>query len=184
MKKLISAFVFSAFLIGTAQANLVGYATLTGQKSGVIKGSVTAKGHEGTIAILDYSYEVTSSRDPATGLATGKRQHTPLVIRKEVDSATPMILNMLTQNENLTAAKFEFFETSSTGVETATQVVELTNGSISDFQQAYGTVPSDIPSVVRDLETISFTFQKITFTDIKSGKTASDDWETPVGFIQ
>jgi type VI secretion system secreted protein Hcp len=184
MKKLISAFVFSAFLIGTAQANLIGYLTLKGQKSGLIKGAVTAKGHEGTIAILDYSYEVVSPRDPASGLATGKRQHTPLVIRKEVDSATPMILNMLTQNENITDAKFEFFETSPTGVETPALVVELTNGSISDFQQAYGAVPGDAANVVRDVETIKFTFQKITFTDPKSNTSTSDDWETPVGLIQ
>ncbi|MEK7863105.1 MAG: type VI secretion system tube protein TssD, partial [Chloroflexota bacterium] len=80
------------------------YLTLKGQKQGDIKGSVTQKGREGSISVQYLQSKIVSPRDAASGLATGKRQHEPLVVRKTVDRSTPLLLNALVTNENLTEA--------------------------------------------------------------------------------
>ena len=69
------------------------YLSLTGETQGVIVGSVTQAGREGTIMTIATSHEVISPRDAASGLPTGKRQHAPFVITKEVDQASPALYN-------------------------------------------------------------------------------------------
>ena len=62
---------------------------LVGQKQGQIKGSVTQKGREDSILVHAYSHEILFPHDLATGQSSGKRQHKPLVIVKDVDRSTP-----------------------------------------------------------------------------------------------
>jgi prepilin-type processing-associated H-X9-DG protein len=47
-------------------------------------------------------YSIVSPRDSASGLPTGKRQHKPMVITKEWDKATPLLMQALVSNENIT----------------------------------------------------------------------------------
>ncbi len=46
---------------------------------------------DGTCSI-SFDQEIVSPRDAASGLPTGKRQHKPFVITKELDKSTPMML--------------------------------------------------------------------------------------------
>jgi type VI secretion system secreted protein Hcp len=84
------------------------YLKLKGQTQGDIKGSVTQKGREDSIMVIAYSHEVVSPRDAASGLPTGKRQHKPLVITKELDKSTPLLYQCLVTNENIPTWKLEF----------------------------------------------------------------------------
>ncbi len=77
------------------------YLTLKGETQGDIKGSVTQAGREDTIAIIAFDQEIKSPRDAASGLPTGKRQHGPLTITKEVDKSTPLIYSAMVNNENI-----------------------------------------------------------------------------------
>ncbi|MEO6833074.1 MAG: type VI secretion system tube protein TssD, partial [Chitinophagaceae bacterium] len=88
------------------------YLKLKGQKQGEIKGSVTQKGREGSIMVKAASHEIISPRDPASGLPTGKRQHKPLVITKEIDKSSPLLLTALCSNENLTSVVLDFYQPS------------------------------------------------------------------------
>jgi type VI secretion system secreted protein Hcp len=132
---------------------LTGTALITGQKSGALP----------AVQLTGSSHEIVSPRDPASGLPTGKRMHKPFTITKVLDKATPMLLSALVTNENLTKVKLTLQEG---GKDVAT--VELTNANLADYQ-AHGTS-----------ETWSFTYQKITWTWLDGGITASDDWEAPV----
>jgi type VI secretion system secreted protein Hcp len=84
------------------------YLTIKGAVQGQIKGSVTQKGREGQIAVYAYHHEVISPRDSASGLPTGKRQHKPLSITKEIDKSTPLLLRVLVTNEVLTEVVLHF----------------------------------------------------------------------------
>lgn len=132
--------------------SVAGTLAITGQKQGSL----------GQIEVTGFSHEIVSPRDPASGLATGKRQHKPIVFSKEIDKATPLLLNALVTNENLSAVKFTMM---SNGQPVAT--IELLNAGISDYV-ANG-----------DTEHWSFTYQKITWTWLDTGTSASDDWEAP-----
>jgi Type VI secretion system effector, Hcp len=75
-----------------------GTIAITGQKQGQFQGS-----HGPTIPIDAIGHEmIVSPRDPASGLPTGKRQHEPIAITKEIDKSSPLILGALVTNETLT----------------------------------------------------------------------------------
>src|SRR5437764_13583259 len=97
--------------------SLNAYLSATGQKQGQIKGSVTQKGREGFIAVYAVNHEIISPRDAASGLPTGKRQHKPFVIRKEIDKSSPLLFKVFVTNETLTEVVLKFFAATANGVE-------------------------------------------------------------------
>ena len=168
----------------SADAGLTAFMTLRGQK-GDIKGSVTQKGREGQMAVIEYSHEIVSPRDAASGLPTGKPQHKALVIRKEIDKASPALRNALVSNENLPELVLRFWTPqplgrAGTGAETNHFTVKLTNAKISAVKMVLPNVKD--PSLMRyaEYEEISFTYQKIQWTWESGGLTAQDDWQSPI----
>jgi type VI secretion system secreted protein Hcp len=133
--------------------------TATGQK----QGAITGDGPGGVMILIGLSHAIVSPRDAASGLPTGKRQHKPITITKQLDKSSPKLLNALVQNENLTAVTFTL-----TRGGTAYATVKLTNANVASREQK------------GEYEEIAFTYQKITWTWIDGGITAEDDWEAPV----
>lgn len=156
------------------------YLRLAGQKSGKIQGSVTMKGREGTIAVIGMAHEIVSPRDPASGLPTGKRQHRPLSITKELDRSTPILRSVLTSNETLTQAELLFYRPDRTGIETQYFTIRLTNASIASIDmQMPNNKHADLASL-ETFEDVTFTYQKIEWIWVDGGVTAMDDWEAPI----
>jgi type VI secretion system secreted protein Hcp len=161
------------------------YLKLKGQKQGEIKGSVTQKGREGKIAVIAVSHEIISPRDAASGLPTGKRMHKPFVITKELDKSTPLLFNVLVNNENLPEWELQFWTpqlsaTTGRGVETQHYTVKLTNANIASI--AFRMPNNKHPDLMKfaEYEEIAFTYQKIEWVWVDGGITAMDDWESPV----
>ena len=161
------------------------YLTLKGQKQGAIKGSVTQKGKEGKIMVIAVSHEIVSPRDTASGQATGKRQHKPFVITKELDQSSPKLYTTLCTNENITEFELQFFApkaTAGTGVGTEVNhyTVKLTNAHIVDIR--FAMLNNKNPELTRcaEYEEVAFTYQKINWTWVNGGIMAEDDWEAPV----
>jgi len=155
------------------------YLRLTGETQGEIKGSVTQAGREDSIMVIAVSHEVVSPRDAASGLPTGKRQHKPFVITKEIDKSTPLLFNLLTMNENITEWRLDFWRPSRTGKEVQFYSVELVNANIAGIrtEMLNNKYPENMQHAEREM--IEFTYQKITWTWQDGGITAEDDWETP-----
>ncbi len=87
-----------------------------GTKQGSIKGNSKVKDHEGWLDIESVEVgglafavenEVALRRDAASGLPSGKRQHKPIVITREVDSASPLIWQALATNESFKTVTIE-----------------------------------------------------------------------------
>ena len=127
--------------------------------------AVTAQGFDAApSAIIAVSHEIVSPRDPASGQATGKRQHKPLTITKEIDKSTPLLMKAIFTNQTLPAVQFDLKNAAGKTVAT----IKLTNAQVSVRSQAGLT------------EHVSFTYQKITWTWVDGGISAEDDWEAPV----
>ena len=156
------------------------YVNITGQKQGVIKGDVTVKGHEGSILGLALSHEVLSPRDPASGLATGKRMHKPLTITTPWGSASPKLLNALYNNESLTSVLMHFSRSMANGIETEFMTIELTNASVSDLVSRVPNVSDPNLVKMQEYHEVSFTYQKIKTTFLDGAIVAIDSWEAPV----
>lgn len=161
------------------------YLRLKGQKQGEIKGSVTQKGREGSIMVIAVSHEIVSPRDPASGLPTGKRMHKPFVITKELDKSSPLLYNVLVNNENVPEWKLEFWTpqlsaAGGVGAEKQHYTVQLLNANIASI--SFRMLNNKNPELSRyaEFEEVAFTYQKITWTWKDGGITAEDDWETPV----
>ncbi|MEO5619078.1 MAG: type VI secretion system tube protein TssD [Candidatus Eisenbacteria bacterium] len=161
------------------------YLKLKAQKQGEIKGGVTQKGREGRIAVIAVSHEIVSPRDAASGLPTGKRMHKPFVITKELDKSTPILYNVLVNNENVTEWELQFWApqlkaTTGSGVEVQHYSVKLANANVASI--AFRMPNNKHPDLMKyaEYEEIAFTYQKIIWTWNDGGITAEDDWESPV----
>jgi len=149
------------------------YVKVVGKKQGTFKGdSLTARGHLDQMLATAFDYGLVSPRDLATGQASGKRQHKPVVITKEWGPSMPQFLTAAATNEQLTKVTMEFWDTGRTGVQRVHFVVTLTNASVSEVKQ----------HLANDLltEDLSFTFQKIQVEDRIGGTIFMDDWAAGV----
>ena len=144
--------------------------SIKGQKSGQIKGESLQKGKDGWFQLYDYKHEIVSPRDAASGQATGKRQHKPVTITRKVGAGSPLLMNVLCTNENLTEVKFSFFQPNPRlGTEVNYYSIALTNANIASYRQF------NEPGVGL-MEEVSFTYQKIEMTLIDGGISSTDDW--------
>ncbi|MBK6281297.1 MAG: Hcp family type VI secretion system effector [Draconibacterium sp.] len=152
------------------------YLKLKGQIQGNIKGSVTQAGREDSIMVIGFNHEVISPRDAASGMATGKRQHQPLIITKEIDKSSPLLMNALVNNENITEFTLRFWQPSRSGKELQFFTIQLLNATISDIRQEMlnNKYPENMQH--KEREHISFVYQKIIWTYEDGGISASDDW--------
>ena len=178
------ALVFGLALVATATSRADSYfLKLKGQKSGNVIGSVTQKGREGSIQVVDIEHQVVSPRDPQSGLPTGQRMHKPMVLTMPLDKSGPILYNMLCTNENisdfvLNAWAPQLRAGSGVGTEVQYYTIRLTNANIAGIEHitktdANGANPKAYLQV-------SFTYQKIEWTWNDGGITAMDDWEARI----
>ena len=158
------------------------YLSLSGQHQGEIEGSVTQKGREKSILVHAFDHEIVSPRDPISGLATGKRQHKPIKIVKEIDKSSPRLYQALVTNENLIhwVLKFWEVEPGSAGLERQVYTITLTNASIASICEYMVDNDRATTAALPLHEAITFTYQKIQWEWNEGAIIAQDDWSTPI----
>jgi type VI secretion system secreted protein Hcp len=161
-------------------AALPAYVEIVGP-DGEIQGSCTLPGREGNIVAYSFGHNITSPRDPASGLPTGKRQHSPLKILKEIDQSSPLLYKALCLNQTLTKVKLKFYRINNqTGQEELYFTIELMNATIASITPSFPTAFLSQNDSYRHMETVAFCYQKITWTWVDGGIEHYDDWEAPV----
>lgn len=158
--------------------SLNAYLSVKGAKQGQIKGSVTQKGREGQIAVYEFHHEVMSPRDASSGMATGKRVHKPLMVTKEIDKSTPLLLTALTTNEILSEVILRFYAPAANGVEAQVYTIKLTNANIASIADDMSLNKVEPGLKLPVLETITFIYQKIEWTWVDGNVMASDNWSS------
>ncbi|HEX7337379.1 MAG TPA: type VI secretion system tube protein Hcp [Gemmatimonadales bacterium] len=114
------------------------------------------------IAGLRFSYALKSPRDVASGQASGKRQHGPVVFTKLVGAGSPQLFQALATNEILKSVVLNL----------PGYLITLTNATISEVKQ-YTEVVDGRAAVLED---VSLTFQRIEVQDPGTRSVAVDDW--------
>ncbi|WP_224247247.1 type VI secretion system tube protein TssD [Hyalangium gracile] len=144
-----------------------------------IKGDSTqvSLGREGSIECVYYEQGVITAREAGSGLATGRRQYQPLLIRKRIDKSTPLLMKALCENQVIEAT-FKFFRPNPNGDGTTEQfyTVNFKQGRINTIKQL---VPDTIvPATSKDpaLEELTFVFHTIGWTYTNGGATHEDSW--------
>ena len=144
-----------------------------------IKGESTqvSLGREESIECVYYEQGVITAREAGSGLATGRRQYQPLLIRKRIDKASPLLMKALTENQAIEAT-FKFFRPNPTGDGTTEQFysVNFKQGRINSIKQY---LPDTIvPATSTDplMEEVTFVFHTIGWTYTNGGITHEDSW--------
>ena len=158
------------------------YLVEQGQKQGQIKGGCIQRYKEGWIEIIAYNHEILSPYDPSSGLATGERQHQPLIVWKEIDQSTVSLFQALIDNELLTKVELKNYwpnkigATGGTGKEMLSYSITLTNARIVGIKSVM--LNNKNPELTRyeRTEEISFVYEKIEFLWHLGNKTAVDNW--------
>ena len=137
----------------------------------------TSLGRENSIECVYFESGVITAREAGSGMATGRRQHQPLLIRKRIDKSTPLIAKALCNNEKI-QAKFKFFRPSPTGDGTTQQfyTVELENGRVATQKLVNPDVIVPATATEPPLEEVSFVFHTIEWTYTNGGISHEDTW--------
>jgi type VI secretion system secreted protein Hcp len=116
---------------------------------------------------VSFSVDSTKPHDAGADSMPGRKGHNVVTIRKELDASSPKLLEASNRGEPLDATFTYFKEPGNTEVER----IKLTNALITRI--------SNVMVKNTNLEDVSFTFQKIEWTWVKGGITATDDWLAP-----
>lgn len=114
---------------------------------------------------------VRSPRDAGSGMAIGRRQHEPILIRKRLDKSSPLLAQLT--HQTLPKVEIEFFTTGADKKPRLVRKVTLFGASISAIQTSHVKAAAGIG----ETETISMTFQRIEVTNADGKSSALDDWE-------
>lgn len=155
------------------------YLSLVATRLGAVKGSCTQKGREGKIIVNGVFHSIVGPRDPASGRPTGKRAHKPFIITKETDASSPLLQQILCDNEIISSFELQFWQPTPIGTEKQHFTVKLTNANICAIHFRLPNTKHPRESRLPLEEEVAFTYQKIAWTWNEGGVSAEDDWETP-----
>ena len=140
--------------------------------------SQISMGRENSIECVFFESGVRTAREAGSGMATGRRQYEPLMIRKRIDKSTPLIAKALVENQVI-EGKFKFFRPNPTGDGTTEQfyTIEIKKGRIASQRQWNPDTIVPASSMEPSLEEVTFVFHTIVWTYTNGGVTHEDTWD-------
>jgi type VI secretion system secreted protein Hcp len=141
--------------------------------------SQTSLDRENSIECTALLHEVVTAREAGSGRATGRRQYKPLMIRKRIDKASPLIAKALTKNEVIEGV-FKFFRPNPTGDGTTEQFYTITikEGRVASQKQYLPDTIVPATSTEPPLEEVTFVFGVISMAFTDGGIEHEDHWST------
>lgn len=131
---------------------------MTSAKSSASVTIESAKGERlALFDMIDHEARIISPRDAASGLPTGKRQHSPFVIHKRIDKSTPLLMKALVNNEVLDTIVVELRLSSE-----SLYRVRLSRAHVIGIE--HGVDGDGLP-----IESLSLNFEKIQWTYFERG---------------
>ncbi|MCB9589701.1 MAG: type VI secretion system tube protein Hcp [Polyangiaceae bacterium] len=158
-----------------------------GATQGAFPGTSIRTEHTDKIEIISFEYELLAPKDPQRGPhATGRRQHKPIRICKNLDCTTPLFFNACTTNEFITTMTFEFWETSEQGMPQIYHEITIENAAVASIKYTTGFEGTGNLSTSRghsqwdlkELEYIDLVFETIKLDHLVGTPTsAQDSWK-------
>ncbi len=130
-----------------------------------------------SIECVSFNSGVTSAREAASNLATGRRQHEPIIIRKRIDKASPLLAKALVENQQV-EGQFKFYRPNPTGDGTTEQffTVAIKGGRVFSQKLLILNTLDPQQSSEPPLEEVGFVFHTIVWTYTQGGVTHEDNW--------
>lgn len=147
--------------------------TLVGP-DGPVRGGSGAPTATGAIPVLEVRHTLVSPLDTVTGQPTGKRRHAPVVVVKEVDRSSPVLLNAWARRVVHATWRLDVFVPDRFGRRSVGYTIVLGGAEVSEIVVS----TPEAPGLPR--EAVSFAYERITWTWAEGNVTASDDWRATV----
>jgi type VI secretion system secreted protein Hcp len=133
---------------------------ITSSSQGKIEGSCDMEGREGTIFVMNATHELKISEESG-----GKRIHSPFCIEKEIDKSSPKLMQAFVSLEPITSVIIKWYRHSPKGHEEHYYTHKLENALLRSVVQK------------KNIETLHFSYEKITWTWEVDGIESSDTWQ-------
>ncbi|HHQ6236914.1 TPA: Hcp family type VI secretion system effector [Klebsiella pneumoniae] len=140
-----------------------------------IKGSVDVKDREGSIEIIGLSHGLSLPIDTASGKITGSRQHSAMLIEKEIDSSSPYFNRAVATGQTLKSAEIRFYKINDAGQEVCYYIILLENVKVASVNTAIPNAKLS-SSQINHVETISLNYEKITWHYVDGNVQFADAW--------
>ena len=177
---LVIALVFSSAGAGWCALNSYLYLEVRDEVS--IEGECTQEGHENWITVYGVEHTIEIPMDQYTGLATGQRFHRPLTIIKAVDSSSPLICQALCTGKVMKTFVLDFYRINEKGQEEFYYQITLENATVVNYKLKKPVTFLDAMKPFHDMEEVTFSYDKITWSHKIANKGTSDTWKKPVGY--
>ena len=181
-KKILFTLLAAAALIhlsATGWAASPAFMWVEGKNQGEIQGSSNVQGREGAIIVYAFGHSIKVPTDPHSGQSTGGRVHAPFKILKEFDKSSPKLYQALCSGELMKNVTIKWYRTDPSGQEEHYFTIALEDALIVNISPSMPTTFLQANEAYRHMETVSFTYRKITWTWVPDGVESQDDWVVP-----
>ncbi|KAA5974827.1 MULTISPECIES: type VI secretion system tube protein TssD [unclassified Pantoea] len=141
-----------------------------------IKGSVDVQDRDGSIEIIGLSHGINLPVDSANGKITATRQHSPMMIEKEVDSSTPYLYKAAATGQTLKSAEIKFYNINDAGQEVCYYSVLMENVRITGVNCSVPNVKLEGNNKMNHTESGSIQYEKITWKIVDGNIQYADAW--------
>lgn len=157
--------------------SLPAYLFLYDENGMQIPGDCVAPGREGAIEVMNSSYGVRQPVDSNTGSMTGCRQHSPVVIHKQLDKTSPYFAIAVCEQKRLQKAVLKYYEIMEAGIESEIYNITLEGVVVSsvDFTHVYYPGSSS-PNMH---EVVGLRFRGIEWNYVRGNIKYDDAWMKP-----
>ena len=156
---------------------LTSYMKVKGKSQGEIKGDCTQSGDKkDTMLIYQVEHLVEIPKDTHTGLPTGQRIHHPITVTKHYDNASPKLKQACCKGEQCDV-ELDFYRIEPDGTEKKYYVIKLAEAIIVNVRDYKPMTFDSSTKEYHDMEDISFTYSKITWSYTDGNIEYTDDWK-------
>lgn len=141
-----------------------------------IKGSVDVQDRDGSIEVIGLSHGINLPIDNANGKITGTRQHSSMMIEKEVDSSTPYLYKAAATGQTLNSAEIKFYRINDAGQEVAYYSVLMENVKITGVNCGVPNCKLAANDKMNHVESVSLQYEKITWKIHDGNIQFTDAW--------
>ncbi len=138
-------------------------------------------GHEKESVIKGYTHNITIPRDPLSGQPSGQRVHSPYIVTKLLDKASPLLMNALVSGETLPKIEIKKYRTNYEGKLEHYYTTILEDAVIVDINSDAPHVIGEKERDVAPLEHVSFSYRKISWRHEIASTSGEDDWRKGIG---
>ncbi|AXM95527.1 type VI secretion system tube protein TssD [Pseudomonas plecoglossicida] len=151
------------------------YMTVTGAAQGQFKGGVEEEGHKEKIRVFEVVSESEVKVHQQTGTAVSQRQHKGVTVVKELDPATPLLIQAFNKGEACEVLLEYMWINKKKGVEEVFYTKKLQGGVISNRQEFLDSGASNEDALSGHMERITFNCKVTTDTWVDGGISTVDD---------